>query len=92
LVSEYKLFKRSNKEKLVKDKKMHEARTFNFTYRHNDDVLSINNSRFAEFLPYADDLLKQCPSKGDKYAIDEELQHTDDLFLEVACFTVLNFV
>jgi hypothetical protein len=24
---------------------------FNFTYRYIDDVLSINNSRFAEFLP-----------------------------------------
>jgi hypothetical protein len=36
--------------------------------------------------------LKQCPSKGDKYVIDEELQHTDDLFLGVACFTFLNFV
>jgi hypothetical protein len=41
---------------------------------------------------YADDLLKLCPSKGDKYVIDEELQHTDHLFLEVACFTFLNFV
>ena len=29
---------------------------------------------------YSDDLLKQCPSKGDKYVIDEELQHTDHLF------------
>jgi hypothetical protein len=81
-----------------------------------DDVLSINNSRFAEFLPliyppelevnettdtassasfldwYADDLLKQCPSKGDKYVINEELQHTDHLFLGVACFTFMNFV
>ena len=38
-------------QKLVKDKKMHEARAFNFTYRYTDDVLSINNSRFAEFLP-----------------------------------------
>jgi hypothetical protein len=28
-----------------------------------------------------------CPSKGDKYVIDEELQHTDHLFLGVACFT-----
>jgi hypothetical protein len=28
-----------------------EARVFNFTYRYIDDVLSINNSRFAEFLP-----------------------------------------
>jgi hypothetical protein len=35
----------------VKDKKIHEARAFNFTHRYNDDVLSINNSRFAEFLP-----------------------------------------
>jgi hypothetical protein len=83
-------------QKLVKDKKIHEARAFNFTYRYIDDVLSINNSRFAEFLPliyppelevkettypggtirthwYADDLLKQYPSKGDKYVIDEEL-------------------
>jgi hypothetical protein len=38
-------------QKLVKDKKMHEARDFNFTYRYIDDVVSINNSRFAEFLP-----------------------------------------
>jgi hypothetical protein len=66
----------------VKDKKIHEARAFNFTYRYIDDVLSINYSR----------LLKQCPSKGDKYVIDEELQHTDHLFLGVACFTFLNFV
>jgi hypothetical protein len=36
---------------LVKDKKIHETRAFNFTYRYIDDVLSINNSRFAEFLP-----------------------------------------
>jgi hypothetical protein len=32
-----------------------------------------------------------CP-KGDKYVIDEELQHTDHLFLGVACFTFLNVV
>ena len=38
-------------QKLVKDKKIHEARACNFTYRYIDDVLSINNSRFAEFLP-----------------------------------------
>jgi hypothetical protein len=29
---------------------------------------------------------------GDKCVIDEELQHTDHLFLGVACFTFLNFV
>jgi hypothetical protein len=38
-------------ENLVKDEKIHEARAFNFTYRYIDDVLSINNPRFAEFLP-----------------------------------------
>ena len=38
-------------QKLVKDKKIHEARAFNFTYRYIDDVLFINNSRFAEILP-----------------------------------------
>ena len=32
------------------------------------------------------------PSKGDKYVIDEELQHTDHLLFGVACFTFLNFV
>jgi hypothetical protein len=38
-------------EKIVKENKIHEARALNFTYRYIDDVLSINNSRFAEFLP-----------------------------------------
>ena len=38
-------------QKLVKDKKIHEARAFNFTFRYIDDVLSINNSRFTAFLP-----------------------------------------
>jgi hypothetical protein len=38
-------------QKLVRDKKIHEARAFNFTYRYIDSGLSINNSRFAKFLP-----------------------------------------
>ena len=38
-------------KKLVKDKKIHEARAFNFIYRYIGNVLSINNSRFAEFFP-----------------------------------------
>jgi hypothetical protein len=38
-------------QKLVKDKKIHEARAFHFPYRYIDDVLSINNSRFTAFLP-----------------------------------------
>jgi hypothetical protein len=31
----------------ILDKKIHEARAFNFTYRYIDDVLSINNSRWT---------------------------------------------
>ena len=38
-------------QKFVKDKKIHGARAFNVTYRYIDDVISNNNSRFAEFLP-----------------------------------------
>jgi hypothetical protein len=38
-------------QNLIKDKKIHEARAFTFKYRYIDDVLSINNPRFAEFLP-----------------------------------------
>jgi hypothetical protein len=38
-------------QNLVKDQKIHEARAFNFTNKYIDDVLSINNPRFAEFLP-----------------------------------------
>jgi hypothetical protein len=33
-------------QKLVKDKKIHEARAFNFTYKYIDDVLSINQQCF----------------------------------------------
>ena len=43
--------------------------------------MSIKINRTIRTHWYADDLLKQCPSKGDKYVIDDELQHTDHLFL-----------
>jgi hypothetical protein len=70
-------FKSEFLQNLVKDKKIHEARAFNFTYRYIDDVLSINNPRFAEFLPLI---------------YPPELEIKDNLFLGVACFTILNFV
>jgi hypothetical protein len=54
-------------------------------------VLGYNSTYFSNKI-HKGDLLKQCPSKGDKYVIDEELQHTDHLFLGVACFTFMNFV
>jgi hypothetical protein len=37
---------------------------------------------YWRFIDINNDLLKQCPSKGDKYVIDEELQHTNHLFHE----------
>ena len=35
---------------LIKDKKIREARSFNFTYRYIDDVLSINNPDFSNWI------------------------------------------
>jgi hypothetical protein len=58
--------------------------SFNFTYRYIDDVLSINNSRFAEFLPLI------CPPEL-KAKIDQRYSFVR-LFLGVACFTFVNFV
>ena len=54
----------------VKNKKIHEARAFNFTYRYIDDVLSINNPRFAEFLPLI-------------YPPEPEIKETTDTFLDL---------
>ena len=36
---------------LVKNKKIKEARLFNFTFRYIDDVLSINNPNFSDWVP-----------------------------------------
>jgi hypothetical protein len=38
-------------QNLVKEKKINEARAFNFTYRYINDALSSNKSIFPEFLP-----------------------------------------
>jgi hypothetical protein len=40
---------------------------FNFTYRYIDDVLSINNSRFAEFLPLIYPPIKSNLSETHRY-------------------------
>ena len=36
---------------IIKNKKIKDARSFNFTYRYIDDVLSINNNSFGRLLP-----------------------------------------
>ena len=38
-------------QNLIKNKKIKDARSFNFTYRYIDDVLSINNPSFGRLLP-----------------------------------------
>ncbi len=38
-------------QNLVRNKRMKDAKSFNFTYRYIDDVLSINNPSFAQWLP-----------------------------------------
>jgi hypothetical protein len=64
-------------------------------WRNSDSYEHTNKSgrRGATFVPIGmpTTCWKSSP-KGDKYVIDEELQHTDHLFLGVACFTFLNFV
>ena len=65
-------------QKLVKDKKIHEARAFNFTYRYIDDVLSINNSRFAEFRPLI-------------YPPELEVKETTDTASSASFLKIINF-
>ncbi len=38
--------------KLVKEKKLHLARKFNNTFRYIDDLISLNNSNFADQLAH----------------------------------------
>ena len=38
-------------QNLVRNKRMKDAKSFNFTYRYIDDVLSINNPSFSQWLP-----------------------------------------
>jgi len=38
-------------KKLIKDKRITEAKPFNLTFRHIDDILAINNPNFANWIP-----------------------------------------
>jgi hypothetical protein len=69
--------------------------SFTRFWRNSDSYEYTNKStrRGAQFVPIGmPTICWNCPSKGDKYVLDEELQHTDHLFLRVACFIFLNFV
>ena len=37
---------------LIKSNKQHLAKSFHFTYRYIDDVLSINNTKFVDYIDY----------------------------------------
>jgi hypothetical protein len=66
-------------QNLVKDKKIHEARAFNFTYTYIDDALFINNSRFAEFLPLI-------------YPPELEIKETTDATSSDHCWTYTSYL
>jgi hypothetical protein len=60
------------------------ARSFNFTFRYIDDVLSLNNSRFGDFVDriYPIELcrlLKNTSTKHNKYIVNQKLQHVEDI-------------
>ena len=59
-------------QNLIKDKKIHEARAFNFKYSYIDDILCINNPRFSEFLPFI-------------YPAELEIKETTDTASSASC-------
>ena len=54
---------------LLKNNEKKPARSFNFTFRHIDDVLSLNNSRFGDFIDriYPIELETKDTTDTDKY-------------------------
>jgi hypothetical protein len=54
---------------LLKKKKI--TRSFIFTFRYIDDVLSLNNYRFG--------LLKNTSTKDNKYVVNQKFEHVDDI-------------
>jgi hypothetical protein len=84
-------------QNLVKHKKIHEVRAFNFTYWYIDDVLSINNPRFAEFLPliYPPELeIKETTYTASSASILDIYLEFDDsgqLSTNIYDFNIINF-
>jgi hypothetical protein len=119
-ISSYGLL-RKNEKKL--------SRSFNFKFRYIDDVLSLNNSKFADFVDriypteleikdttdtdrsasyldlhldidsegrlrtnlYADCLLKNTSTKYNKYAVNQKLEHVDDISFRELFGSVFSF-
>ena len=84
-------------QNLVKHKKIHEVRAFNFTYWYIDDVLSINNPRFAEFFPliYPPELeIKETTYTASSASILDIYLEFDDsgqLSTNIYDFNIINF-
>ena len=84
-------------QNLVKHKKIHEVRAFNFTYWYIDDVLSINNPRFAEFFPliYPPELeIKETTYTASSASILDIYLEFDDsgqLCTNIYDFNIINF-
>jgi hypothetical protein len=61
------------------------ARSFNFTFRYIDDVLSLNNTRFGDFVDriYPIELeiknTTYTDTKHYKYVVNQKLEHVEDI-------------
>ena len=68
----------------------HLAQSFNFTFRYIDDVLSLNNNRFEDFVDiiYPDELEIKDTTESDKHAsyLDLHLEHDKDYNLFVKLY------
>jgi hypothetical protein len=50
-------------------------RSFNFTFRFIDDVLSLNNSKLDDYV----DLISPIDTIHNKYVLNQKLEHFDDI-------------
>jgi hypothetical protein len=54
------------------------ARSFNFTFRYIDDVLSLNNSRLGDFVDRIYPVKLEIKDTTE-YVVNQKLQHVDDI-------------
>jgi hypothetical protein len=69
---------------LLKKHEKNLARSFNFTFRYIDDVLSLHKCKFGDFVDHIYPIqleIKNTPTKHNKYDINQKLNHFDDISL-----------
>ena len=73
---------------LINSGKRHLAKSFSFTYRYIDDVLSINNPKFKDYIDYTYPVGKKYTTDADHQAsyLDLDLSYDRDKRLQVKLF------